>query len=87
MARPPQFERSEDLTRDGTTVKVAIKRLSPNDLRIAWMLLYYRDDGAMFSPKIQIRAYEWLLLRKYSCEKGCYPSMRREPSGGCRTDW
>jgi hypothetical protein len=54
MARPPQFERSEDLTRDVTAVKVAIKHLSPNDRAwlLAWMLLYYRDDGAMFSPQI-----------------------------------
>jgi hypothetical protein len=53
MARPPQFERSEDLTRDVTAVKVAIKHLSPNDRPqlIAWMLLYYRDDGAMYSPQ------------------------------------
>jgi hypothetical protein len=51
MARPPQFERSEDLTRDVTAVKVAIKHLSPHDQAqlIAWMLLYYQDDGAMFS--------------------------------------
>ena len=54
MARPPQFERSEDLTRDVTAVKVAIKHLSPNDQAqlIAWMLLYYQDDGAMFSRQI-----------------------------------
>ena len=53
MARPPQFERSEDLTRDVTAVKVAIKHLSANDRAlIAWMLLYYRDEGAMFSPQI-----------------------------------
>jgi hypothetical protein len=54
MARPPQFERSEDLTRDVTAVKVAIKHLSPNDraMVLAWMLLYYRDDGAMYSPQL-----------------------------------
>lgn len=54
MARPPQSERPEDLTRDVTAVKVAIKHLSPNDraLLLAWMLLYYRDDGAMFSPQV-----------------------------------
>ena len=54
MATPPQFERSEDLTRDVTAVKAAIKHLSPNDRAqlIAWMLLYYQDDGAMFSPQI-----------------------------------
>jgi hypothetical protein len=57
MARPPQFERSEDLTRDVTAVKAAIKYLSPNDRAqlIAWMLLYYRDDGAMYSPQLSRR--------------------------------
>jgi hypothetical protein len=54
MARPPQFERPGELTRDVTAVKAAIKHLSPNDRAqlIAWMLLYYRDDGAMFSRQI-----------------------------------
>jgi desulfoferrodoxin (superoxide reductase-like protein) len=54
MARPPQFERPEDFTRDVTAVKAAIKHLKPNDRAhlIAWMLLYYRDDGARFSPQI-----------------------------------
>jgi hypothetical protein len=57
MARPPQFERPDDPTRDVTAVKVAIKHLNPNDraLLIAWMLLYYQDDGAMFSPQITRR--------------------------------
>jgi hypothetical protein len=57
MARPPQFERPNDPTRDVTAVKVAIKHLTPNDRAqlIAWMLLYYRDDGAMFSPQITRR--------------------------------
>jgi hypothetical protein len=57
MARPPQFERPDDQTRDVTAVKVAIKHLAPNDRAqlIAWMLLYYRDDGAMFSPQISRR--------------------------------
>jgi desulfoferrodoxin (superoxide reductase-like protein) len=58
MARPPQFERpDEDLTRDITAVKVAIKHLVPKDRAhlIAWMLLYYEDDGAMFSPQLSRR--------------------------------
>ena len=57
MARPPQFECPEHLTRDVTAVKVAIKHLAPNDraLLLAWMLLYYQDDGAMFSPQISRR--------------------------------
>ncbi len=57
MARPPQFERPDDPTRDVTAVKVAIKHLNPDDraLLIAWLLLYYQDDGAMFSPQITRR--------------------------------
>jgi hypothetical protein len=40
MARPPQFERPEDLTCDATAVKVAIKHLSPKDRAqlVAWIL-------------------------------------------------
>ena len=55
MARPPQFERpDEDLTRDVTAVKAAIKHLTPRDRAqlIAWILLYYQDDGAMFSRPV-----------------------------------
>lgn len=58
MARPPQFERpDDDLTRDPTAVKVAIKHLTPTDRAglIAWLLLYYQDDGAVFSPRISRR--------------------------------
>jgi len=57
MARPPQFERDPDLTRDVTAVKVAIKHLAPEDraFLLAWMLLYYKDDGSMFSPQISQR--------------------------------
>lgn len=58
MARPPQFERpDDDLTRDVTAVKVAIKHLMPRDraLLLAWLLLYYQDDGAMFSQQISRR--------------------------------
>jgi hypothetical protein len=57
MARPPQFERPNDQTRDVTAVKVAIKQLTPNDRAqlIAWILLYYQDDGGMFSPQISRR--------------------------------
>ena len=54
MARPPQYERPHDLTRDATAVKAAIKHLTPVDRAalIAWILLYYQDDGSMFSPQI-----------------------------------
>jgi hypothetical protein len=57
MARPPQFERPDDLTRDVTAVKVAVKHLAPQDraLLLAWLLLYYQDDGAMFSQQISRR--------------------------------
>jgi hypothetical protein len=57
MVRPPQFERPDDRTRDVNAVKVAIKHLSAGDraLLIAWMMLYYQDDGAMFSPQISRR--------------------------------
>ncbi len=57
MARPPQYERSEDLTRDVTAVKAAVKHLGQADRAqlIAWMLLYYQDDGSMFSPQISRR--------------------------------
>jgi hypothetical protein len=57
MARPQRYERPGDPTRDVTAVKVAIKHLNPDDraFLIAWMLLYYQDDGAMFSPKVSRR--------------------------------
>jgi hypothetical protein len=57
MARLPQYERPDDLTRDVTAVKAAIKRLAPGDRArlIAWLLLYYQDDGSMFSPQISRR--------------------------------
>jgi len=57
MARPPQFERPDDPTRDATAVKAAIKHLAPADRAqlIAWLLLYYQDDGSMFSPQITKR--------------------------------
>jgi hypothetical protein len=57
MARPPQFQRHEDLTRDVLAVKVAVKHLAPADRAnlIAWLLLYYEDSGSMFSPQISRR--------------------------------
>lgn len=57
MARPPQYERQEDFTRDVTAVKAAIKHLDPSDRAqlIAWLLLYYQDNGAMFSRQISRR--------------------------------
>jgi hypothetical protein len=57
MARPPQFERPDDLTRDATAVKAAIKHLSAADRAqlITWLLLYYQDNGQMFSPQLSRR--------------------------------
>jgi hypothetical protein len=60
MARPPQYDRDpygDEPTRDATAVKVAIKHLSPSDRArlLAWLLLYYQDDGALFSPQISRR--------------------------------
>jgi hypothetical protein len=57
MAGPPQLERPDDPTRDVTAVKVASKHLTPNDRAqlITWLLLYYQDNGVMFSPQISQR--------------------------------
>lgn len=57
MARPPQYQRDEDVTRDVTAVKAAIKRLDPKDRArlLVWLALYYDDDGMMFSPQISRR--------------------------------
>jgi hypothetical protein len=57
MARPPQYERSVDGTRDVTAVKVAVKHLAPDDRAhlMAWLLLYYDDAGAIFSPQTSRR--------------------------------
>ena len=55
MARPPQYGRpDDDVTRDVTAVKAAIKHLTPTDRArlMAWLLLYYDDGGMMFSPQI-----------------------------------
>ncbi|HLY00915.1 MAG TPA: hypothetical protein VKR56_00310 [Candidatus Cybelea sp.] len=52
MARPPQFERSEP-----TLVKESVKRLAPEDRAglLAWLLLYFNDDGMLYSPQINRR--------------------------------
>ena len=57
MARPPQYERPGDPTRDATAVKAAVKHLTSNDRAalIAWILLYYQDDGTLFSQQIRQR--------------------------------
>lgn len=52
MAGPPQFERSEL-----PLVKESLKRLKPEERArlLAWLLLYYEDDGSMFSPALSRR--------------------------------
>jgi hypothetical protein len=57
MARPRQYERPDDPTRDVTAVKAAIKRLTEADRAhlLTWLLLYYQDNGTMFSPQIARR--------------------------------
>jgi hypothetical protein len=52
MARPPQFERS-----DPVIVKESVKRLAPEDRArlLVWLLLYFNDDGMMYSPQISRR--------------------------------
>jgi hypothetical protein len=51
MARPRQFEREEDLTRDLTAVKAAIKRLAPADRAnvLRWLCLYFDDRGERYN--------------------------------------
>jgi hypothetical protein len=57
VARPPQCERPDDLTRDVTAVKAAIKRLTPENRAtpLAWLALYSDDRGELFSPQITKR--------------------------------
>jgi hypothetical protein len=60
MARPPQYDRDpngDGATRDATAVKAAIKHLTTSDRArlLAWLLLYYQDDGTMFSPQTSQR--------------------------------
>jgi hypothetical protein len=57
MARPPQYARDEDPWGDAQAVRAAIKRLSPEDRArvLAWLCIYYQDDGAMFSQQITRR--------------------------------
>jgi hypothetical protein len=52
MARPPQFEQS-----DPVLIKESVKRLEPQDRArlLAWLLLYFNDDGGLYSPQISRR--------------------------------
>ena len=57
MARAPEFERAEALTRDKPAVKAALKRLAPADRAhlLAWLLLYFDDRGELYSPQLSRR--------------------------------
>jgi hypothetical protein len=57
MARPPQFERPQDLTRDRTAVQAALKHLAAADRAylLAWLLLYFDDRGELYSPQLSRR--------------------------------
>jgi hypothetical protein len=57
MARPPQYASPDEPWGDAQAVRAAIKRLSPQDRArvLAWLCLYYRDDGDMFSQQISRR--------------------------------
>ena len=60
MARPPQYDRDhyeDDPPVNLGTVKASAKRLDDRSRAtlLAWLLLYYQDDGKMFSPQINRR--------------------------------
>jgi hypothetical protein len=68
----PQYARDEDLTRDLTAVKAAIKHLRPEDRAFlaARLLSYYGDRGMMYSPhndrrtdRIMLNGTEYWLAR------------------------
>ena len=63
MARPPQFERSDDFEVEPAAVKGLIKRLRPEARAhvLAWLCTYYQDDGGMFSPQISRRRKRLML--------------------------
>jgi hypothetical protein len=53
MARPTQFGRSDPIV-----AKESVKRLAPEDARarlLAWLLLYFNDEGMTYSPQISRR--------------------------------
>jgi hypothetical protein len=51
MARPPQFAAPEEPWDDAKAVRAAEDRA----VVLAWLCMYYRDDGAMFSAQISRR--------------------------------
>lgn len=54
MATPPQFSYSESDSLAVAQAKTTLKALSPEARAhvMAWLVKYYTDDGAMFSPQI-----------------------------------
>ena len=94
MARPPQYDRDpydDEPTRDATAVKVTIKHLSEADRAqlIAWLLLYYQDNGSMFSPQISRRRHRiaiegveyWLVKVPNAQRKEANESRNRRQQG------
>jgi hypothetical protein len=57
VAGPPQLLRDDDLSRDLTAVKAAVKHLTEGDRAnfVAWLLIYFDDRGMMFNPQISRR--------------------------------
>lgn len=59
MARPPLFsyDREDDLPVSAAAVKAMAKRLDEagRALLLAWLCMYYEDDGKMFSAQISRR--------------------------------
>ena len=57
MARPPQFERFPEPTRDRSAVKAALKGLTPGDRAylLTWLLLYFDDRGELYSRQVRMR--------------------------------
>jgi hypothetical protein len=57
MARAPQFDRGPDIGIGLVAVKDGLKRLDPESRAhvLAWLCMYYDDQGGMFSPQISRR--------------------------------
>ena len=57
MARPPQYAYGDDDPVSVAAVKATIKRLDERGRAhlLAWLCVYFQDDGAMFSPQISRR--------------------------------
>jgi hypothetical protein len=57
MARPPEYARGDDGLVSLSAVKSMAKRLSPEDRAtlLAWLALYYDDNGVLFSSQITKR--------------------------------